>query len=57
MEAIELRGNGISVSDECIGCGLCAFKCAEKAIVMEEIESMKDHILDYFRWFRPRVSG
>jgi len=57
MEAIELRGKGISVSDECIGCGLCAFKCPEQAIAMEETEPMKDHILDYFRWFRPRVNG
>ena len=57
MEAIELIEKGISVSDECIGCGLCAFKCPEQAIAMEEIEPMKDHILDYFRWFRPRVSG
>jgi ferredoxin len=57
MEAIELRGKGISVSDECIGCGLCAFKCPEQAIAMEEIEPMKDHILDYFRWFRPQVNG
>jgi ferredoxin len=45
------------VSDECIGCGLCAFKCPEQAIAMEEIEPMKDHILDYFRWFRPQVNG
>jgi ferredoxin len=57
MEAIELSGKGISVSDECMGCGLCAFKCPEQAISMEEIEPMKDHILDYFRWFRPQVNG
>jgi ferredoxin len=57
MEAIELSGKGISVSDECIGCGLCAYKCPEKAIAMEETEPMKDHILDYFRWFRPQVNG
>ena len=57
MEAIELSGKGISVSDECIGCGLCAFKCPEQAIAMEETEPMKDHILDYFRWFRPQVNG
>jgi len=57
MKAIELSGKGIAVSDECIGCGLCAFKCPEQAIVMEEIEPMKDHILDYFRWFRPRING
>jgi hypothetical protein len=24
---------------------------------MEEIEPMKDHILDYFRWFRPQVDA
>jgi NAD-dependent dihydropyrimidine dehydrogenase PreA subunit len=57
MDAIELSGKGISVSDECIGCGLCAFQCPEKAIAMEESEPMKDHILDYFRWFRPQVNG
>ncbi len=57
MEAIELSGKGISVSNECMGCGLCAFKCPEQAIAMEEIEPMKDHILDYFRWFRPQVNG
>jgi Pyruvate/2-oxoacid:ferredoxin oxidoreductase delta subunit len=57
MEAIESRGKGISVSEECMGCMLCAFKCPEKAIAMEEIEPMKDHILDYFRWFRPQVRG
>jgi len=57
MEAIELSGKGISVSDECIDCGLCAYKCPEKAIAMEETEPMKDHILDYFRWFRPQVNG
>jgi len=57
MEAIELSGKGISVNDECIGCGLCAFKCPEKAIAMDEIEPMKEHILDYFRGFRPRISG
>ncbi len=56
-EAVELSGKGISVSDECIGCGLCAFKCPEQAIAMEETEPMKDDILDYFRWFRPRVNG
>jgi len=57
MEAIELSGKGISVSDECMGCGLCAFKCPEEAITMEETQPMKDHILDYFRWFRPQVNG
>ncbi len=57
MEAIELSENEISVSDECIGCGLCAYKCPEQAIAMEETEPMKDHILDYFRWFRPQVNG
>ena len=57
MEAIELSGKGISVSDECMGYGLCAFKCPEEAITMEETQPMKDHILDYFRWFRPQVNG
>jgi Pyruvate/2-oxoacid:ferredoxin oxidoreductase delta subunit len=57
MECIEVNGMGITVTDECIGCGLCAFKCPEHAITMEEIEPMKDHILDYFRWFRPRING
>ncbi len=57
MEAIEFSGKGISVNDECIGCGLCAFKCPEKAIAMDEMEPMKEHILDYFRGFRPRING
>jgi len=57
MAAIELSRSGISVSDECIGCGLCAFRCPENAIAMEETEPMKDHILDYFRWFRPQLNG
>ncbi len=57
MEAIELNEKGILVSDECIGCGLCAVKCPEQAFTMEEIEPMKDHILDYFRWFRPQING
>ncbi len=57
MEAIEFSGEGVSVNKECIGCGLCAFKCPKQAIAMDEIEPMKGHILDYFRWFRPRING
>ena len=43
--------------DSCIGCGLCGFRCPEKAIVMEEIEPMKEHILEYFGDFRPQIKG
>lgn len=58
MGAIRVGNDGIArVVDTCIGCGLCALRCPEKAIVMEEIEPMKEHILDYFGDFRPQIQG
>ena len=47
MQAITMNG-GITISDTCIGCGLCATKCPKDAIVMDEITPMKDQIQDYF---------
>ena len=44
-------------ADRCIGCGLCGFRCPEKAIVMEEIEPMKEHILEYLGDARPQIRG
>ena len=47
----------VETGDTCIGCGLCATRCPEKAIVMDEIEPMKEHILDYLGDARPQIKG
>ena len=58
MDAIVVGEDRIArTGDSCIGCGLCAFRCPEGAIVMEEIEPMKEHILDYFGDARPQIQG
>lgn len=58
MGAIAVAENGTARTGPlCIGCGLCAFRCPEGAIVMEEIEPMKEHILEYFGDFRPQIQG
>ncbi|UCD83815.1 MAG: 4Fe-4S binding protein [Deltaproteobacteria bacterium] len=58
MEAITVGEDGISVNDDyCVGCGLCASHCPNQAIVMEEIVPTKEHLLDYFTYFRPQISG
>ena len=55
MEALVMVGEQMSVSRDCIGCGLCALHCPEEAIVMEEIGAPKEHLLDYFKGFRPQI--
>jgi ferredoxin len=58
MGAIVVGGDGMAkIGDTCIGCGLCGFRCPEKAIVMEEIEPMKEHILEYLGDARPQIKG
>ncbi|MCX5868652.1 MAG: 4Fe-4S binding protein [Proteobacteria bacterium] len=58
MEAIAvLKDNSVTIDNSCIGCGLCSIHCRAGAIVMEEFEPMKDHILDYFRDIRPQING
>ncbi len=57
VDAIEVGQNKISVADNCIGCGLCGHRCPEDAIVMEELEPMKENILDYFWGFQPKIQG
>ena len=49
MDALKVGEDDIITTDEsCIGCGLCIRKCPEKALIMEEFEPTRDHILDYF---------
>jgi Pyruvate/2-oxoacid:ferredoxin oxidoreductase delta subunit len=55
MEAIKVIDNAISVSDQCLGCGICAAKCPQKAIEIEMISPQKESIQDYFHGFRPDV--
>ena len=55
MEAISLNTNSISVSDACIGCGICASTCPQKAIHMAQTAPIKKEILDYFWGFRPEI--
>jgi ferredoxin len=58
MDAITVGQDGIArIGDSCIGCGLCGFRCPEGAIVMEEIQPMKRHILEYFGDARPQING
>jgi ferredoxin len=58
MDVIVVGENGLArIGDSCIGCGLCGFRCPEGAIVMEEIEPMKEHILDYFGDAHPQIRG
>ena len=57
VDAIEVKSNRILVSDSCIGCGLCAVRCPEEAILMEETVPMKDNLLDHFWGFRPKIRG
>ena len=58
MGAIVIGGDGVAkTGDTCIGCGLCGFRCPENAIVMEEIEPMKEHILEYLGDARPQIKG
>jgi ferredoxin len=58
MDVIVVAEDGLAtIGDSCIGCGLCGFRCPEGAIVMEEIEPMKEHILDYFGDAHPQIRG
>jgi ferredoxin len=58
MDVIVVGENGLArIGDSCIGCGLCGFRCPEGAIVMEEIEPMKEHILEYFGDAHPQIRG
>ncbi len=56
MECISITENGISVRDDCIGCGLCSYNCPSDAIVMKELEPIKENILDYFWGIRPTIT-
>ncbi len=57
VDAIEVKTDRILVDESCIGCGLCAFRCPQDAIVMEETVPMKEHLLDHFWGFRPKIRG
>jgi Fe-S-cluster-containing hydrogenase component 2 len=57
MKAITVNENSITVSNECIGCGICASKCPHEAIEMLQVKPFKEKIQDYFWGVRPEIGG
>lgn len=47
LKARSIHGDTVTVNEACFGCGLCAMKCPEKAIVMKQKSQTKERIQDY----------
>ncbi len=55
MGAISLVDDSVSVSDICLGCGICSFKCPENAIEMKMVSPLKDRLQEYYQGFDLQV--
>ncbi|MBP7734452.1 MAG: 4Fe-4S binding protein [Spirochaetes bacterium] len=48
VRARSIENDSVRVNEGCIGCGICAVQCPQKAIAMRQIAQMKNDIKDYF---------